>query len=128
VLVSLRKYPRRPCARRSTTADCPFSVPVPQRSSFRSASTDDVVALEDRARPVSGQLHRHALRDAGAHQVSHGRSAEVMQDAVRAPGANSSTRSSLLSCSPSRSVSNDSNSASRLASRSRSRLVSSPKH
>ena len=44
---------------------------------------------------MSGQLHRRALRDARAHQVSHGRSSEVMQDTAKAPGVHAGRRPRL---------------------------------
>ena len=44
------------------------------------AFTDDVVALEYRARLVPGHLHRNALGYSGAHQVSHRRSSKVMRN------------------------------------------------
>src|SRR5215472_6493313 len=46
------------------------------------AFADDVVALEHRARLVPGHLHRHAFRNAGAHEIPHGSSSEVMRYAT----------------------------------------------
>jgi hypothetical protein len=45
----------------------------------------DVVAVEHRARLVASQLHRDALRDAPAKDVSHCGSPEVVWDSTRAP-------------------------------------------
>jgi hypothetical protein len=47
------------------------------------AFAHDVVALEHRARLVSGHLHRDALRNAGAHQVAHGGPPQVVRNATR---------------------------------------------
>jgi hypothetical protein len=43
----------------------------------------DVVAREDLRCLVSGEFHRHALRDTAPHHVPHGRPAEVVRDTAR---------------------------------------------
>ena len=79
---------RRTWSRGDKDAIVPFlslsrGIELPRRV-FQVARTHDVVALEHRAGQVSGQLHRHALWDAHAHQVSHGRPPAVMQGPARA--------------------------------------------
>src|ERR1035437_3267972 len=46
------------------------------------ATADDVVSLKDRARLMAGELHGHALRHAGPHEVANRGSAEVVRDAT----------------------------------------------
>jgi len=43
------------------------------------ALADDVVAIENGSRLVTGELHRHALRRAAADQVARGRAPAVIQ-------------------------------------------------
>jgi hypothetical protein len=57
------------------------------RRVFQVASTNDVVALEDRPGFVPGHLHRHPLRNTSAHQVPDCSAAKIVGDATRASGS-----------------------------------------
>lgn len=50
------------------------------------AVADDVISLEDRARLVARELHRHALRDAAADEVADRGAPQVVGDSARAAG------------------------------------------
>ena len=67
-------------------ASVPTSVPKPTRGVPQVSVAHDIIAIEDAARLVAAQFHRHAFRDAGADHVPDGRSAEVVRDAARAAG------------------------------------------
>src|SRR5258705_6112797 len=40
----------------------------------------DVVAVEDRARPVAGDLHRHPFPDSRPHHVAHAAASEIVEE------------------------------------------------
>ena len=46
----------------------------------------DVIPIEDAARLVADQAHRHALRYSRAHEVPGRRAAEVVKEPARTPG------------------------------------------
>src|SRR5687768_1372392 len=52
------------------------------RGILQVVSAGDVVALEDARRLVARELHRHALRHAGADQFAHGAPAHIVRDAT----------------------------------------------
>src|SRR5262245_53241584 len=51
---------------------------------------DDVVPVEDAARPVTAEFHRYPLGDAGTHHIPHSCASKVVHD--------DATESSLLAC------------------------------
>ena len=58
-------------------ASVPTSVPKPTRGVPQISIADDIIAIEDAARLVTAQFHRHALRNAGADHVPEGGPTEV---------------------------------------------------
>ena len=67
------------CCRRSQLGRSIDGEPVePLRGVTQIVGTDDVVPFEDRTRLVPGHLHRDTLGYARAHEVRHGRAAEVV--------------------------------------------------